>query len=58
MIVCVCVCVCRYGEQTLVLLRSIAKSQGLDCIHYANAFSDYFGDGELEWSCVCVCVCV
>ncbi|KAJ9525938.1 hypothetical protein QJQ45_009406 [Haematococcus lacustris] len=33
-----------YGEQTLVLLRSLAARQGLDCCSYALAFQDYFGD--------------
>jgi ADP-ribosylglycohydrolase len=33
----------RYGEQTLVLLQSIADAGGLDCVAYAHAFGDYFG---------------
>lgn len=28
-----------------MLLRSIAASKGLDCVHYALAFADYFGPG-------------
>ncbi|KAG2433550.1 hypothetical protein HYH02_012667 [Chlamydomonas schloesseri] len=32
-----------YGEQTLVLLRSLAESGGLDCGHYADTFEATFG---------------
>lgn len=34
-----------YGEQALVLLRSVAGAGGLDCIDYAHKFGAYFGAG-------------
>jgi hypothetical protein len=34
-----------YGEQSLVLLRSLSCSQGLSCRVYAEAFSSAFGEG-------------
>eukprot|EP00198_Chlamydomonas_reinhardtii_P003957 XP_001693293.1 predicted protein [Chlamydomonas reinhardtii] len=35
-----------YGEQTLVLLRSLAESGGLECGHYADTFEATFGPGS------------
>lgn len=41
-------CCCRassYGEQTLVLLRSLAEARGLDCRRYAETLWAAFGPG-------------
>ncbi|KAG2442291.1 hypothetical protein HXX76_002377 [Chlamydomonas incerta] len=35
-----------YGEQTLVLLQSLADSGGLECGHYADTFEATFGPGS------------
>lgn len=34
-----------YGEQTLLLLRSLAEQGGLDCRHYAQLYYDSYSDG-------------
>lgn len=34
-----------YGEQTLLLLRSLAEQGGLDCGHYAQLYYDSYSDG-------------
>jgi len=37
-----------YGEQTAILLASLAARGGLDCVHYADAFALHFGDDEFD----------
>ncbi len=37
-----------YGEQTLVLLHSLAARGGLDCVAYANAFAAHFAEGAFD----------
>lgn len=47
-----------YGEQTLVLLRSLAARRGLDCVDYANRFEAYFGASFEGYRDVSTKVCV
>lgn len=35
-----------YGEQTLLLLQSLAQQQGLDCRAYAQAYYEAYSSGE------------
>lgn len=34
-----------YGEQTQVLLQSLAECGGMKCDHYANSFASKYGEG-------------